>query len=254
MLFDESLLEDGEDELMVQAAEQGERQAYHQIQLKGNPLSAQRGRLHFVAEPLHERQSRRFGVQERVVRLRPIQEGNLIPQDRLADALVRGLHTAVKGVLDRHQVPDADRFYVSLASDRLHSASNTFFVTGREWRERGLRAEALLGNLQKMLNSNEQFELDDSFQLNVVHVRPRPRGSGPKRNRRSKKEERNVPGHLSNVKLREIKKFLIKIRQNALGWRAARAIVTARALHLAGRDPYLRKQWTCMRCNLHRHQ
>ena len=53
-------------------------------------------------------------------------------------------------------------------------------MTGKEWREQGLRAEALLENLSKMLNSNENFEMDDSFNLSVVHVRPPPRGSGPK--------------------------------------------------------------------------
>lgn len=111
---------------------------------------------------------------ERVIRLRPVQEGNLIAQDRLVDVLVRGLRQAVEGVLDRYRVPDDDRFYISLSSDRLRAAANVFFVTGWEWREKGLRAEALLNNLQKMLNSNETFELDDSFQLNVVHVRRPP--------------------------------------------------------------------------------
>lgn len=133
-----------------------------------------------MAEPLHERQIRRFGIHECVVRLRPVQEGHLILQECLADTLMRGLRGAVEGVLDRYQVPNADRFYVSLSSDRLHLALNAFFVTGRELRERGPRANALLDNLQKMLNSSEQFELDDSFQLNVVHVRRPPayQGSG----------------------------------------------------------------------------
>lgn len=203
-----------------------------------------------MAEPLHERQSHRFGVHKRVVQLCSVQEGNLIPTDRLADALVRGLCGAV---LDRHQVPDEDHFYISLASDRLRSASNAFFVTGREWHERGLRAEALLDNLQKMLNSSEQFEFDDSFQLDVVHVRPPPRGSGPKR-RRKKNKETHVPGHLSNVKLCKVKKSLVKIRRNDPGWCAARAIITAWGLHLASRDPYLWQQWTCNRQNLHRRQ
>lgn len=107
--MDESWLNDGQDDLLVQAAEDAE------MQLGGNPLSTEWGRLRFVAEPLHERQSRHFGVHECVVRLRPVQEGNFIPQDRLADALIQGLRGAVEGVLDRHQVPDADRFYILLA-------------------------------------------------------------------------------------------------------------------------------------------
>lgn len=250
-LFDEAMWEDGQDEILAQATEDVEPQ----MQLGGNPWSSQPGRLRFVAQPLFERESRRFLVHERVVRLRPVQEGDLIPQECLADALVRGLREAVEGVLDRHQVPDADRFYVSLSSNRLRSASNAFFVTGREWRERGLRAEALLDNLQKMLNSNENFELDDSFQLNVVHVRPPPCGSGPRRRpAKKKKDERHRPGHLSNVRLQQGKKSIIKIRRNAPGWCAARVIVTAWALHLAGRDKNLRQQWTDWKRNLHRRQ
>ena len=180
MLFDDTLLDDGQDDALIQAADRGERQAQHQIQLGGNPLAAQRGRFRFVPEPLHERRSQKFFVHERVVRLRPVQEGRLIPQQQLADALTRGLRRAVEQVLDQQKVPDTDRFYISLASDRLRGASNAFHLTAQEWRQNGLRTQTLLDNLSKMLNSNEQFEMDDSFNLSVVHVRPPPRGKGEK--------------------------------------------------------------------------
>ena len=79
MLFDDTLLDDGQDEALIQAADQGERQAQHQIQLGGNPLATQRGRFRFVPEPLHERRSQKFGVHERVVRLRPCARGSTHP-------------------------------------------------------------------------------------------------------------------------------------------------------------------------------
>ncbi|KAK2547787.1 hypothetical protein P5673_032196 [Acropora cervicornis] len=116
MLFDDILLDDGQDDALIQAADRGERQARHQIQLGGNPLAAQPGRFPFVPEPLHERRSQKFGVHERV----------------LADALTRGLRRAVDQVLDQQKVPDTDRFYISLASDRLGSASNAFHLTAQE--------------------------------------------------------------------------------------------------------------------------
>ena len=78
-LFDDTLLDDGQDDALIQAADRGERQAHHQFQLDGNPLAAQRGRFRFVPEPLQERRSQKFGVYERVVRLRPVHEGRLIP-------------------------------------------------------------------------------------------------------------------------------------------------------------------------------
>ena len=117
MLFEDTLLDDGEDDALIRAADREERQAHHKIQLGGNPLATQRGRFRFVPEPMHERRSQKFGVHERVVRLRPVQEGRLIPQQQLADALTCGLRGAVEQVLDQQKVPNTDRFYISLASD-----------------------------------------------------------------------------------------------------------------------------------------
>ena len=104
----------------------------------------------------------------------------------------------------------------SLASDRLRSASNAFHLTSQEWRQNGLHAQTLLDNLSKMLNSNEQFEMDDSFNLSVVHVRPPPRGSGKKR--------QHVPGHQSKVRLKQMKKSVIVMPRDDAGWCAARGI------------------------------
>ena len=185
-------------------------------------------------------------MHERVVRLRPVQEGRLIPQQQLADALTRGLRRAVEQVLDQQKVPDTDRFYISLASDRLRSASNAFHLTAQEWRQNGLRAQTLLDNLSKMLNSNEQFEMDDSFNLSVVHVRPPPRGTGKKR--------QYVPGHQSNVRLKQMKKSMIEMPRDDAGWCGARAIVTACGLSLAGQDAHARKQWMDPRRCVHRRQ
>ena len=175
MLFDDTLLDEGQDDALIQAADRGERQAQHQIQLGGNPLAAQRGRFHFVPEPLHERRSHK-----RVVHLCPVQKGRLIPQQQLANALTRGLRRAVEQVLDQQKVPDTDWFYISLVSNRLRSASNAFHLTAQEWRQNGLRAQMLLDNLSKTLNSNEQFEVDDSFHFSVVHVRLPPCWTGKK--------------------------------------------------------------------------
>ena len=97
-----------------------------------------------------------------------------------------------------------------------------------------------------MLNSNEEFEMDDSFNLSVVHVRPPPRGTGKKR--------QHVPGHQSNVRLKQMKKSVIEMPRDDAGWCAARAIVTARGLSLAGHNAHVRKQWIHPRRCVHRRQ
>lgn len=229
--FDESLLDDGQDDDLIEETEKFEALR----QLGGGP--SEEGSLRYEAEPMFERNSQRFGVHERVVRLRPVQEGH-IPTERLADALTRGLRGAVGQVLDRLHVPDRDRFYVSLGSDRLRNASNAFFVTAGEWRQDALRAKTLLENLSKMLNSDEQFEMDDSFKLSVVHARPPPRGTG---------KRKYTPGHQSNVRFKQMKRSVIKMPRDEQGWCAARAIVTAKALHLAGHDRHERDAWIDVR-------
>lgn len=169
-----------------------------------------------------------------------------MPQQHLAAALTHGLRQAVEQVLNQQQVPDTNRFYISLASDRLRSASNAFHVTAHEWRQNGLRTQALLENLSKMLNSNKQFEMDDSFNLSFVHVRPPPHGTGTKR--------KYVPSHQSNVRLKQLKQLLIEMPRDDSGWCAVRAIVTARGLHLAGQDAHAREQWTDRKRGFHRSQ
>ena len=49
------------------------------------------------------------------------------------------------------------------------------------------RVDSILQQMSRMLNSNENFEIDDSFQLSFTHVRKAPSGSGTKRNMK--------PGH-----------------------------------------------------------
>ena len=146
-----------------------------------------------------------------------------------------GLRQAVEQVLYQQKVPDTDRFYISLASDRLRSASNAFHVTALEWWQNRLPAQTLLDNLSKMLNSNKQFEMEDSFNLSVVHVRPPPRGTGKKR--------QHVHGHQSNVRLKEMKKSVIEMPRDDAGSCGARAVVTARGLSLAGQDAHAHRRW-----------
>ena len=253
-MYDPEYMDSQDDPLLVQALEDYEDDralvaasdddTLHQIQLGGNPLAQEGGRLTFRPEPIYDRVSQRFGVQERVVRLRPVQQGRLIPPNQLVRTLTGSMQQAINRVLNQMNVPDDDRFYVSLASDRLRSASNAFHVTAGEWRHNDLRANALLTNLSNMLNSNENFRMDDSFNLSVVHVRPTPRGSGTKR--------KYVPGHQSNVRLKQLKRTVIGMPRDEQGWCAVRAIVTARGFHLAGRDYKQRQKWR--RSQRHRQQ
>ena len=69
-----------------------------------------------------------------------------------------------------------------MVSSRLQPAYEGWGLTAGEWRQNQGRVAAILENLSRMLNSNEQFEMDDSFKLSFVHIR-RPHCGGGKRKR-----------------------------------------------------------------------
>ena len=72
-----------------------------------------------------------------------------------------------------------------------------------------------------MLNSNENFQMDDTFHLSFVHVRAGPYGGGKKR--------KYLPGHQSSTRLKVMKKTVIAIPQTDENLCCARALVSARA-------------------------
>ena len=72
-----------------------------------------------------------------------------------------------------------------------------------------------------MLNSNENFQMDDTFHLSFVHVRAGPYGEGKKR--------KYLPGHQSSTRLKAMKYSVVTIPQTDENLCCAQALVTARA-------------------------
>ena len=89
----------------------------------------------------------------------------------------------------------------------------------REWINNDLRAREIMQQISNMLNSNEQFRLDDSFSLHISHIRDPERGAGNQRIRKAS---------MALDKLLDSKKSVIKI-QNDDELCCARAIVTMKA-------------------------
>ena len=179
------------------------------------------GRFDFDLEPVVDRRSARMGVQERVFRTRVRQRGNLEPGQDIVGALTQGLRASMNRLLEDETIGDRDRVFFTLGSNRLANNYNGWGLRAGEWRRNAFRVESMLQHLARMLNSNEQFEVNDSFQLAFVHVRDGPRGGG--RPRRLK------PGHRSMVVLREMKRTVVRIPRTRENTCCARAIVTARA-------------------------
>ena len=183
-----------------------------------------------------ERRSVRLGLRERVFQLRPRQIGAFIPRQRLADALVQRLCAALDDLINDDDIPDRDRVYIALASNRIANAYNGWGLRAGEWPAQGQSVDALLGNLSRMLILNEQFEMDDSFTLSFVHVRGTPVGSGHKR--------KYLPGHQASTRLKEFKRCVLRVPQDDDTLCCPRAIALAQGIHQHRDDPHLRRQWT----------
>ena len=84
----------------------------------------------------------------------------------------------------------------------------------------GVKTGSVFHRLAQALNSNEQFEMDDSFQLSITQVHHAPQGTG--------KPRRGKPGHPTMEMLTTKKNSVIRI-QNRDELCCARALVVAKA-------------------------
>ena len=87
-----------------------------------------------------------------------------------------------------------------------------------------------------MLNSNEQFELDDSFTLSFEHVLRPSVGTG-------KWTTGHLPGHQASTPLKQFKRYVITIPQDDAQLCAPLASVVARGLHLASNEDHQGRKW-----------
>ena len=221
---EEVLGESDSDDLCHEALDRLERQRAYQTQLleqSGGGLNTSAGTFEFDLQPYVDRQSRRMGVRERHFQTRLRQTGTFIDDANIVRALQEGLRRAVDRVLTTTpSLHDQDRLYFTLSSNRLTSQFQGWGLRAGEWREGGARLDALFDRLAQALNSNEQFEMDDSFQLSITQVHHAPQGSGRKR--------QTKPGHATLQTLTKTSKSVIRIRNND-DVCCARALVVAKA-------------------------
>ena len=221
---EDALGERDEDDLCQEVLDRFERQRAFQTQLlqqSGGALDASVGTFEFDLDPYVDRQSSRMGVRERHFKTHLRQRGNFIEQTNITQALQEGLRRAVNQVLaTTPNLHDQDRLYFTLSSNRLTNNFQGWGLRAGEWREGGARLDALFDRLAQALNSNEQFEMDDSFQLSITQVHHAPQGTGRRR--------QNKRGHAPLALLTKNSKSVIHIR-NKDELCCARALVVAKA-------------------------
>ena len=219
-------MEDSEEgELCNEVMDRFKRQRAFQSQLlqqsRGGGLGPQTlvGTFEFDLEPFVDRRSATMGVRERHFNTRLRQTDNFVDSPHVVQAFQNGLRRAVDRVLTTTpSLHDQDRLYFNLSSNRLTNNFQGWGLYAGEWQDGEARLDALFNRLAQALKSNEQFEMDDSFQLSITQVHHAPRGSGRKRQLK--------PGHQTLKKLNVKKQSVIPI-QNDDVLCCARALVTA---------------------------
>ena len=209
-----------DDELLAEIGNRLERQWTYQEQIGGSATSGEPGQFQFTLSPYVDRNSERMGVRERHYTANLRQEGQFIPQQHLTQALSDAIYTALRDLIRREQIPGRDYLYFNLASNRLNHAYGYRRLTAEEWLAGSDRVDGILQQMARVLNSNENFGMDDSFQLSFTQVRAPPRGSGHKRKLK--------PGHGHPEIFKRLKGSVVTIK-NKDELCCARAIVTAKA-------------------------
>ena len=134
----------------------------------------------------------------------------------MGEALQR---TIREQVLNDPEEQRNDHFLINISYNRLRHSYHSSRTLVREWLDNSLQVQELMQQISRMLNSNEQFRLDDSFSLHVSYIRDAGRGSGNKRIRKRT---------MALEKLLDLKKSVVKIKDGD-ELCCARAIVTMKA-------------------------
>ena len=98
-------------------------------------------------------------------------------------AFEQGLANTIGGMIAG--MPYYDRKQIYLGSNRLRSSHTSAHVSVDQWCHPLGTSRQILDNISRLLNSNEQFEPDDSLQLDVTHISmPKPGSGKPKGKRK----------------------------------------------------------------------
>ena len=134
-----------------------------------------RGHYQFQLQQFRERNARRYGIRRTSYHVRVQNPPEEFPEGHgnIVRAFEEGLADVIEDLTE--SMPDHDRIQIYLSSNRLQSAHTSADVTVGDWRDPLSGARRILHQISKMLNSNENFEVDDSLQLDVTHITmPKP--------------------------------------------------------------------------------
>ena len=194
--------------------------AFDRWQQMGGGGAARGPLFEFTMNPIGRRRRWR-NIVERAqfhAQLRQLRDAG--PGDNIGMALIEALHQAIERELSREQRPAHHFVNFSITAHGFTHAYQSANFTVAEFMQRTARLHELLATLAMKLNSNQAFNPDHGFQVDVVFVSMPGPGSGHKK--------KNNPGRMCLERENKKKRCIVAIK-NEDNLCCARAIVTMRA-------------------------
>ena len=181
--------------------------------IEGNPL------FQFTFTPISEQQWMRR-VRKTVYHAQLHQLRDPEDSDDMGVAIVKALEEATRQHLTSIGAKDEDRVFLAITPNGFEHVYQSTEFTVQEFKEGSARLDALMRKIAGKLNSNESFNPEDGFQLDLTLLRPMGTGSGH--------GKRLNPGRMGVAMSRQVKKSIVEIR-NSDDLCCARALVTMKA-------------------------
>ena len=195
--------------------------AYDRWEQLGGAAAARGPLFQFTMQPIGRRRRWRDVVERAQFNAQLRQLRDPVAGDNIGMALTEALHQAIETELGREQRPAHHFVNFAITAHGFTHAYQTANFTVGEFLQRTARLDEMLATLAGKLNSNEAFNPDRGFQVDVVFVSMPGPGSG-------RHKQRNV-GRLCLDRVNKKKKCIIPIR-NRDTLCCARAIVTMRLI------------------------
>ena len=142
------------------------------------------------------------------------------PGDNIGLALIEALHQAIERELGREQRPTNHFVNFSITAHGFDHAYQSANFTVGEFLQRTARLDELLATLANKLNSNEAFNPDRAFHVDVVFVSMPDPGTGHRK--------KHNPGRMCIERENKKKRCIVTVKNND-ELCCARAIITMRA-------------------------
>ena len=191
----------------------------------GSGEESSEGFFYFKRVPFREKTAKSYGIKRTSYHLNLENPQSTFPvgHRNIIRAFEEGLANSIRDLIVG--LPDHDRIQIYIGSNRLRNSHTTANVSVEQWRDPMGASRQVLSNISNLLNSNENFEIDDTLQLDVTHITMPPPGSGLPKGKR----KRHCFGSDNYGDFLKAKRSVIRI-MNDDELCCARAIIVAKAI------------------------